>query len=222
MADPIDFYYDVISPNVHTTLQALLRATKPAGRPIACRPILFAGLLNAHGNVGPAEIPAKRAWMMANVVRKAGVLGIPLRPPPGHPFNSLLAQRAALAVEAPDLRLRFVESLVTSVWGQGRDATDAEVVASVAEEAGLSGDALVVKAGTVEIKETLKAETDRAIQLGVFGVPYMVVDGKGFWGYDDVEFIERHLRGADPLDDALVAACLALKPSAWRPQAPKP
>ena len=58
-------------------------------------PVLFAGLLKAHGQLGPAEVEPKLQWMNRNVLRKAVELGIPLNAPRQHPFHPLFLLRLA-------------------------------------------------------------------------------------------------------------------------------
>ena len=73
----VRFYFDYISPNAYvawTQLPALVRRHGAAIEPI---PVLFAGLLEAAGRLGPAEIPLQMRWMWKNVCRKAALLGIP-------------------------------------------------------------------------------------------------------------------------------------------------
>ena len=168
-------------------------------------PVLFAGLLEAHGQLGPAEVRPKARWMAANTLRKAALLGIPLLPPPFHPFNPLLALRVSgLPMEA-EARRALVGALLDAVWARQLHVMDPDVVARVASEIGLDGPALVAAAGEPEAKARLRAETDAAIERHVFGVPTMLVGDWLFWGYDDLPYMELLLEGRDPLEASDVA-----------------
>src|SRR5262249_60031058 len=90
MANPIDFHFDFISPYAYlgwTQIHALAARHGRAVRPV---PTLFAALLNHSGTLGPAEIPLKRVYIFKDALRTAQVFGVPLEPPPSHPFNPLL------------------------------------------------------------------------------------------------------------------------------------
>jgi 2-hydroxychromene-2-carboxylate isomerase len=196
----IRFYFDYESPNAYlawTQLPKLAGRHRVTVEPI---PILYAALLDAHGQLGPGEEPAKGRWMGKNLLRKAALLGIPLNPPAFLPFNPLLALRVSMTPLARDSRGALIDALFQAVWVRGLHVSDATVVESVANEIGLPGAALVAQAHTPEIKRQLRTQTDEAIAQGVFGVPSMLVADELFWGYDDFPYLELFLAGRDPLD----------------------
>src|SRR5690349_6890439 len=92
----IRFYFDYESPNAYLAWTQLPQLAARHGYAVEARPVLYAGLLEAHGQLGPAEIPAKGRWMSRNLARKARLLGVPLNPPAFLPFNPLLALRISL------------------------------------------------------------------------------------------------------------------------------
>jgi 2-hydroxychromene-2-carboxylate isomerase len=196
----IRFYFDYISTNAYLAWLWLPPKVRQYDVDLELVPVLFAGLLNAHGQLGPAEVPAKSWWMWKNNVRKAALLGVPLRRPAFHPFNPLLSLRASsLPLPEPD-RTRLVGALFDAVWVRGLHVSEPAVVESVARDAGLDGAAIVAAAQQPDAKERLRTQTDAAIAAGVFGVPTMAVGEELFWGYDDVGHLELNLAGRDPLD----------------------
>jgi 2-hydroxychromene-2-carboxylate isomerase len=183
-------------------------------------PTLFAGLLGAHGQLGPAEIPAKGAWMFRNTMRKAALLGIPLNAPVHHPFNPLLALRVSAAPASAEERDRAISALFRAVWVDREHVSEPAVVARVLDGAGLAGAKLVALAQGDAAKARLRADTDAAIARGVFGVPTMIVGSELFWGFDDFPMLELHLAGRDPLPaDAIARWAGKATPSAMRPEA---
>ena len=220
MSEPIRFYLDYISSNAYLAWEALRPLAVRYERRVEPMPVLFAGLLNAHGQLGPAEVLAKARWMGRNNLRKAQVLGIPLLPPPTHPFNPLLALRATLLPMSDAEREELVTGLLRAEWAERRDVSDPAVVGEVATAAGLDGARVVADAARPEIKQALRDATDAAIEAGVFGVPTLIVEGELFWGYDDLPWVERRLAGEDPLDAVDLEKWTAPRPSAWRPGVP--
>ena len=91
----IRFHFDFISPYAYLAWTQIHALAARHGRSVEPVPVLFAALLDHHGTKGPAEIPAKRRYLMFDVVRKARALGVPIGPPPAHPFDPLLALRVA-------------------------------------------------------------------------------------------------------------------------------
>jgi 2-hydroxychromene-2-carboxylate isomerase len=200
MARQIRFFFDYVSPNAYLAWTQLPRIAARHGATIEPVPVLFAGLLEAHGQLGPAEVAPKIRWMTRNNLRKAALLGVPLRPPAYHPFNPLLALRVSSLPLAPVTRSALVGALLEAVWARGLHVAEASVVAQCARDVGLDGDALVAEAATDAAKARVRAQTDAAIASGVFGVPTMQIGDELFWGYDDLPFLERQLAGSDPLD----------------------
>ena len=201
-ADTIDFYFDYISPNAYLAWTQLPRLAEKCGFTIEPCPVLFAGLLEAHGQLGPAEVPAKSLWMAKNNARKAVRLGVPLNPPAFHPFNPLLALRVSSLPLAAAERVALIDALFQAVWVRGLHVSEPAVVERIADELGLRGAALVAESARPESKAKLRRQTDEAIALGVFGVPTMIVNNELFWGYDDFEQLELLLANNDPIDSA--------------------
>jgi 2-hydroxychromene-2-carboxylate isomerase len=207
------FYFDYISSNAYLAWKDLPRLVARYGLTVEPVPVLFAGLLNAHGTVGPAETPAKGLWMAKNNLRKAVRLGVPLNPPAFHPFNPLLSLRVSSLPLETAARTALIGALFDAVWARRLHVSEPEVVARLADEIGLAGRDLVAQAGSAESKARLRKQTDDAIGRGVFGVPSMEVGNEVFWGYDDFPYLEDFLAGKDALD-----------PKAWEEwfEAPQP
>jgi 2-hydroxychromene-2-carboxylate isomerase len=203
----VRFYFDFISPYAFIAWTQVHALAERNGRSVEPVPVLFAALLDAHGQRGPAEIPAKRTYTFRDAYRKAHRLGLPpLVPPPSHPFNPLLALRVASLPLEPAAKRRLIDALYTSTWVDGIGVEDPRAVSAAAARAGLDGDALVRAAAEPEAKARLRAATEEAVRRGVFGVPTVLVDDEIFWGTDGLELVEPFLRGEDPLPKDLASA----------------
>lgn len=200
----IDFYFDYISSNAYLAWVALPALANRYGYRIDPVPTLFAGFLEAYGQLGPAEIPVKSFWMWKNNLRKAALLGVPLQPPAFHPFNPLLALRVSCLPMSRAQRDAVVTRLFAAVWADGQHVSDPHVVAALLDVIGLDGRALVDAAQQPEAKARLHANGQAAIAAGAFGVPTMRVGTEIFWGYDDLPYLELLLAGRDPVTGASV------------------
>src|SRR5438128_2235339 len=196
----VRFYFDYISSNAYLAWTQLPKLCEKYGFTIEPVPVLFAGLLEAHGQLGPAEIPAKALWMAKNNVRKAALLGVPLNPPAFHPFNPLLALRVSSLAPDTAPRRALIGALFDAVWVRGLHIIEPAVVERLGNEIGLAGAALVAEAQQPESKARLRRQTDDAIARGIFGIPSMEVGDELFWGYDDFPYLELFIAGKDPLD----------------------
>jgi 2-hydroxychromene-2-carboxylate isomerase len=199
-ASRLRFYFDYESPNAYLAWIELPKLAQRYGVALDLVPVLYAALLDAHGQLGPGEMPAKGRWMGKNVLRKAALLGVALNLPAFFPFNPLLALRVSILPLEDSDRRSVIDALFRAVWARGLHVSEAPVVTRLLDELGLSGATLVAQAETPEVKARLRQQTDEAIARGVFGVPTMEVGDELFWGYDDFPYLERFLAGNDPLD----------------------
>jgi 2-hydroxychromene-2-carboxylate isomerase len=190
-----DWYFDFVSPFAY--LQSEQLALLPPKTRIRYRPVLFAALLDANGQKGPAEIARKRVFTYRFAVWQAKRLGIAFRMPPEHPFNPLPLLRLAIACDcAPDA----VHRIFRFVWRDGR-LPDLPI-----EWAELVSDLRLPDAqrrvADADVKDALRRNTDEAIARGVFGVPTLAVGDELFWGVDATqmaaEYIAAGQRWTDP------------------------
>jgi 2-hydroxychromene-2-carboxylate isomerase len=201
-APTIRFLFDFLSPYAYLAWTQIHPLAERVGAEVEPVPVLFAALLKAYGQKGPADIPPKRVYIFKSVLRWARKLGVPLAPPPEHPFNPLLALRAASLPMPPGERRRVIDALFAATWAGGRGVEQqAEVMTAVAA-AGLDGEAVAREAASPEAKARLRTQTDAALAAGAFGVPTMLVGNELFWGFDALGHLEDHLRG----EDAITAA----------------
>ncbi len=196
-----DFYFDYISPYAYLAWPRVQDLADRRGCALRIRPIVFAALLNHYGQLGPAEIPAKRLFTFKDVFRRAAQLQTPLSLPRSHPFNPLAALRASLVGNAAGHQRAVIDALYSAVWSQARSVQTVGDVATILSDAGLDGEALTAAVGSPDNKAELRSNTDAAIAAGVFGVPTVVVDGEPFWGHDRLDDVERFLDGEDPARD---------------------
>lgn len=210
----VEFYFDPVSPYSWLAARQIDRVDA-AGATVEFRPVLFAGLLAAHGNKGPAEMPAKRAYTMRDVLRTAARLGLQVLGPPTHPFNPLRALRMCIALDDAGERRRFDLALMDGAWERGFDLTDDAVLVALAQECALDGRALLMRANDADVKQRLIDATNAAIAAGIFGVPTFRVDGEIFWGADRIDSLLWRLQG-HTIDESLLATMLARPASAVR------
>ena len=195
------WYFDFISPFAHLQwpkVRALM-----AEHPIVPVPILFAAVLDARGQKGPAEIPSKREFTYRHVLWQARESGVPLRFPPKHPFNPLPALRLCIAAGASPAS---IDAIFDWIWAQGNAADTAESLEPVRETLGLPPGV----ADSAEVKAMLRSCTEIALTAGVFGVPTLALGNALFWGNDAHAFAVAALRDPALLEEAEMQRVAAL------------
>lgn len=171
------WYFDFISP--FAWLQWPKVKQLAASRSVTLRPIVFAGLLERHGQKGPAEIPGKREFTYRHALWRARQSGQSLRFPPTHPFNPLAALRLCIAAGST---VAATDAIFDWIWAQGNAGDTIVALAPVAERLGIADPAAAI--ADAAVKAQLRANFDAAIAEGVFGVPTLSLDGRLFWGDD--------------------------------------
>jgi 2-hydroxychromene-2-carboxylate isomerase len=195
------WYFDFISPFSYLQWPKV-RALR-AAYAIEPVPILFAAVLDALGQKGPAEIPGKREFTYRHVLWRAREAGLGLRFPPAHPFNPLPALRLCIAAgSTPDA----VTAIFDWLWAEGRAGDSVDALMPVAERLGVDADGF----GADAVKARLRANTEAAIAAGVFGVPTLTVAGMPFWGDDAHAFAQAALADPALLDDPEMRRVAAL------------
>ncbi|MFM2036428.1 MAG: hypothetical protein RL459_1693 [Pseudomonadota bacterium] len=207
----ITLYLDFISPFAWLAFDALPDVLQGHSYQVTYKPVLLGAILRHHGQLGPAEIPAKREWTYRHVLWLGQKQGLEMQMPAAHPFNPLPLLRLGIAAQAQGLPNRFVcESLFRHVWQGGLDVLDPQRLEAL--QASLPA---VLDPNGAEVKALLRAHTDEAIARGVFGTPSFEVDGKLFWGLDALPMLRDYLDG-NPWFEGTGWTSAAERPSALK------
>jgi 2-hydroxychromene-2-carboxylate isomerase len=180
----VTWYFDFISPYSYFGLHTLTRL--PGDAAVRYQPVLFAGLLNHWGQKGPAEVPPKRIWTHRSCIWWAKQNNVPFRFPSAHPFVSLPYLRLSIAAGNSAAAIQMI---FKALWTTGSNPADPGVFAALAASLGVSPDRIA----DADVKHSLRDETAKAVQRGVFGVPSFGIDEHVFWGNDAVDFAAAYL-----------------------------
>jgi 2-hydroxychromene-2-carboxylate isomerase len=209
-----DWYFDFISPFSYLACERLA-GLAPAIR-VRFKPVLFAAILDANGQKGPAEIAAKRVFTYRFVVWQSRKWGIPVKFPHEHPFNPLPLLRLAIAC---DCRPEAVQRIFRFVWRDGRLPDLPIEWAELSHDLGLPDAA--ERIADPEVKEQLRRNTDEAIARGVFGVPTLAIGDALFFGADAMEMARDYAAAGCRFDDPEFERVSAL-PEGVQRSAPRP
>ncbi|HJU40486.1 MAG TPA: 2-hydroxychromene-2-carboxylate isomerase [Tahibacter sp.] len=182
----VSWYFDFISPFAYLQLDKVLALRERV--PVTPVPILFAAVLDAIGQIGPAEIPAKRTFVYRHIVWTARRAGTPLTFPPRHPFNPLVALRLSVACGN---HWDAIAAIYRHLWRDGKAGDTLESLAGLAETLGV--DDIATATAEPAVKNALRTNTERALADGVFGVPTIRIDDAMFWGNDATDMALAYL-----------------------------
>jgi 2-hydroxychromene-2-carboxylate isomerase len=195
MANPIDFYFDFSSPYGYLASTRIDVLAAKHGRSVVWRPHLLGAVFKINGQQPLASIPFKGIYAAHDLARSARLLKVPFKLPTKFPVGATAPSRAYYWVSNrdPALAKRLAQALFYAYFAEDRDISSPEVTANIAAKAGVDRAALAQALEDPAVKERLRTEVDAAIERGVFGSPYIVVDGEPFWGSDRLDQVDRWL-----------------------------
>ena len=194
MTKTLEFCFDFGSPTTYLAWTQLPRLAEETGAEIVQTPVLLGGLFKATGNQGPAMVPAKGKHMFTDLTRFAKHYGVPLAFNPNFPINTLLLQRGAVALQGIERYDDYLRTIYEAMWVEPKNLNDPMEVAKALSAGGFDPQELMALASQPEVKETLKANTERAVARGAFGAPTFFVGEEMFFGQDRLDFVIDALR----------------------------
>jgi 2-hydroxychromene-2-carboxylate isomerase len=191
----IDFYFEFASPYGYLASLRIDAIAAAYEREVAWRPIMLGAALKVTGGGPNMNLPLKGPYLLHDAPRFARLLDVPFKLPSAMPMNSLAASRAFwwLHAQDQDMAKGFAQAVYHAHWGEGRDMSTPEQVAEVGETLGLPRAELIAGVQDPAIKGRLREETDLSLERGVFGSPFIFIDGEPFWGADRLDQVERWL-----------------------------
>jgi 2-hydroxychromene-2-carboxylate isomerase len=195
-----EFWYEFASSYSYPAAMRIEALAAERGVALAWRPFLLGPLFAGQGwRDSPFNLyPAKGRYMWRDMERICGALGLPLKRPQPFPQNSLLAARIALALDDA-LRPGFSRAVYRAEFGEGRPIGAPATLGALLAEIGVAPEPLLAQAVEDANKAALKAQTARAIALGLPGAPCLTTaDGEVFWGNDRLEQGLDWARAHDP------------------------
>jgi len=191
----IDFYFDFSSPYGYFASTQIDDLAAKHGRSVNWLPYLVGTAMKETGHQPLYHTPKMHDYVVVDVPRFARLLGVPFQLPDSFPLVPSAASRAFywLDEQDPALARRFARQTYHAFFGEGRDISRTEELAAVGRELDLDGDELVQASRDPRIKELFKEKNDAALARGVFGSPFILVDGEPFWGADRLYQVDKWL-----------------------------
>jgi 2-hydroxychromene-2-carboxylate isomerase len=185
----LEFWCEVASPYTYLAAMRIDELAGAAGVEVRWQPFSLGPIFAAAGwSTSPFEIyPAKGRYMWRDVEREAAALGLAMRRSSQFPRNSVLAARVALLGVERGWGPRFVRAALAANFAGDRDIAAPAVIDDLLAGLGLDGPALRAEAEGPAHRPALRAATERAVALGIFGAPMFLVGDEMFWGNDRLE-----------------------------------
>ncbi|MEO8676086.1 MAG: 2-hydroxychromene-2-carboxylate isomerase [Casimicrobiaceae bacterium] len=196
MSAPIDFYFDFSSPYGYLASQKIEALAAKHGREVDWHPILLGAVFRQTGGVPLVDIPLKGDYSKRDFERSARFHGLPkFNMPSRFPIPSQAPARIVLWQKARDTSAvaRLIDAYYRAFFVNDIDISVPDNAAAVAAKTGIDVAAARAAIDDPAVKDALKSEVDQAIARGVFGSPFVFVDGEPFWGLDRFDQVDRWL-----------------------------
>ena len=198
MAPSVDYYFAPNSPWTYLGHLRFWDIARNRGAAIHVLPIDLGGkVFPVSGGLPLAKrAPQRQAYRLLELKRFSEWLHAPINlQPKFFPVNADDAARLIIAVDMKDgthAAMHITDALLRAVWVEDRNIADDATLAQLLKERELAA-ARLEESHSQAVQERYEANTQQAIDAGVFGAPSYVVDGEIFWGQDRLEFLDRRL-----------------------------
>jgi len=189
MNAPIDFYFDFSSPYGYLASHKIEALAARYGRGVTWRPMLLGVAFKATGSGPLPSIPLKGDYAKRDFLRSARFHGVPFRMPEPFPVSTVAACRAFYSLNDPKEQVLLAKALFRAYFIDNVNIGEASQVLKISNSLGLRPEI-----DSQAVKDKTRAEVEAALAKGVFGSPYIVIDGEPFWGVDRFDQIERWLK----------------------------
>lgn len=195
MTAAIDFYFDFTSPYGYIAAEKIEAFATQHGRSVNWHPVLLGAIFKITGTQPLVEIPLKGNYSKRDFARTARFLGVPFNFPARFPVSGVAASRVfyVLAKQSHEHAKAYAQAVFRAYFREGRDISSPDVALDLAAAQAHDRAALAAAINEPLLKEEVKRHNDHAIEVGVFGSPYFVIDGEPFWGCDRFDQMERWL-----------------------------
>ncbi|RZI41418.1 2-hydroxychromene-2-carboxylate isomerase [Herbaspirillum sp. HC18] len=196
MSKVCEYFFAPQSPWTYLGHERFVALAKKYGVQIEVKPSDLGKVFNVSGGLPLAKrAPQRQAYRLVELKRWSEFLNIPLNlqpkffPVPGDQAAKLII--ATRFAHGTDAALAIAGKIMRAVWAEERNIGDPDTLATIGNECGHDGKALLKSAETTSVQTEYDRYTDEAIAANVFGSPWYVFDGEGFWGQDRLDFLER-------------------------------
>jgi 2-hydroxychromene-2-carboxylate isomerase len=197
MAAPIDFYFDFSSPYGYFAAMRIDALAAKYGREVEWRPVLLGVVFKATGCAPLSTVPLKGPYSLHDFERTARFHGIRFKLPATFPLATQAAARAMLWVKSrygAERSVAFAKAVYQAYFAEGIHIGEPMTVVQIGSGLGLDAAELTEGMNSEPIRDQLRAEIEQAIARGVFGSPFVIIDGEPFWGFDRLDQIEALLK----------------------------
>ena len=198
MPKHVDYFVSLNSPWAYLGSKRFEVIAKQYNADVTIWPVDFGSVFAVSGGLPlPKRAPQRQAYRMMELKRWRDHLGVKINLEPKHfPSNEVPAAKCVIALREQGRMadaIKVAHAVLNAVWAEEKNSGDPETLKGIIASCGLDADAVMKAADTPEMAAKREAYTKAAIDMGVFGAPFFIIDGERFWGQDRIDFVEKKL-----------------------------
>jgi 2-hydroxychromene-2-carboxylate isomerase len=193
---PIEFWFDFASGYAYFAALEIEALAERHGRSVLWRPFTLGAAFKVTGAQGLSRTPLKGEYARRDWQRLARLKGVVFKLPERHPKVGLAAIRAFYHIDRidPPAAARLAKHIITGYFQAGLDTDDPDAIAQAASQLpGLDRESVLAGINDPEVKAIARQHGEAVVARGVFGSPWIFVDGEPFWGSDRLTMVEQWL-----------------------------
>ncbi len=190
----LDYYFTVLSPWAYLAGTRLERMAARHGVMVNYKPLHMGAVFKETGGLALKDRhPARQEYRLQDLPRSAKRAGLAINISPAHwPVDERPASVAIVAAQLAEYAAGpLAHAMLRAVWAEERNIADPETVSAILEENRIMESVLEPHLEAAEAQYRQNAQD--AIEAGVFGSPFYIIEGERFWGQDRLDMLEEHL-----------------------------
>ncbi|ASU40442.1 2-hydroxychromene-2-carboxylate isomerase [Herbaspirillum sp. meg3] len=196
MGKVCEYFFAPHSPFAYLGHARFVALAKQYDVQVVLKPFDLSKIFGQSGGLPLAKrAPQRQAYRLKELARWSKFLGLPMNLQPTYfPVQSDAAARLIIATQlahGTNAALELTGAVMRAIWEEEKNIADNDTLLAIANGLGHDGVSLLKSSETASVQAEFDRFTEEATAANVFGAPWFVVDGEGYWGQDRLDFVER-------------------------------
>ncbi len=198
MSKVCEYFFAPHSPFAYLGHARFVAMAKQHQVQVALKPFDLSKVFGLSGGLPLAKrAPQRQAYRLKELARWSAYLELPMHLQPTYfPVQSDAAARLIIATQlahGTTAALDLTGAIMRGIWAEQKNIADNDTLLAIVNSLGHDGMSLLKSSETASVQAEFDRFTEEASAANVFGAPWYIVDGEGYWGQDRLDFVERAL-----------------------------
>jgi 2-hydroxychromene-2-carboxylate isomerase len=196
MGKVCEYFFAPHSPFAYLGHARFVALAKQYDVQVVLKPFDLSKIFGQSGGLPLAKrAPQRQAYRLKELDRWSKFLGLPMNLQPTYfPVQSDVAARLIIATQlahGTNAALELTGAIMRAIWEDEKNIADTDTLLAIANGLGHDGASLLKSSETASVQAEFDRFSEEATTANVFGAPWFIVDGEGYWGQDRLDFVER-------------------------------